>query len=133
MLKSIFFLLFFSLLSNFSYSQLDSVSVSISFEADSSVVIDTLFSSEIMKADIWVNDTDFVGQVMVSVYDLQSHVPVSRVKFSRQQLISEGYILDENTISFPAGYLSASGQYSIDFELLDFQLNFLAPIIISYP
>ena len=133
MLKSIFFLLFFSLLCNTSYSQLDSVSVSISFETDSSAVIDTLFSSEIMKANIWVNDADFVGQAMVSVYDLQSHVPVSRVKYTRQQMLDEGYITDGNNLSFPIGSLSSGGQYSIEFELQDFQLHFLAPVVISYP
>lgn len=88
---------------------------------------------EVINAVIWMNDTDFIGQAMISVFDPVTNFPLARVKVDRQEMINAGYILNTNTVSFPIGNLPSNGQYSIEFELKDFQLNYLAPISISYP
>lgn len=117
---------------NTSFSQLDSVSVSVTFTTDANVT-DTLMMPEVINAVIWMNDTDFIGQAMISVFDPVTNFPLARVKVDRQEMINAGYILNTNTVSFPIGNLPSNGQYSIEFELKDFQLNYLAPISISYP
>ncbi len=122
----------FCLYCNTSFSQLDSVSVSISFVTDSTLAMDTLIPSETMKADIWVNDTDFVGKVMISVYDQSNNRPMARVKYSHAELLQEGYI-SGNVLSVPVGYLDSTGQYSVKLQLQNFQLNYLSPIEINYP
>ncbi|NVK64006.1 MAG: hypothetical protein HWE22_05435 [Flavobacteriales bacterium] len=122
----------FCLYCNTSFSQLDSVSVSISFVTDSTLAMDTLIPSETMKADIWVNDTDFVGKVMISVYDQSNNRPMARVKYSHAELLQEGYI-SGNVLSVPVGYLDSTGQYSVKVQLQNFQLNYLSPIEINYP
>ncbi len=122
----------FCLYCNTSFSQLDSVSVSVSFVTDSTLAMDTLIPSETMKANIWVNDTDFVGKVMISVYDQSNNRPMARVKYSHAELLQEGYI-SGNVLSVPVGYLDSAGQYSVKVQLQNFQLNYLSPIEINYP
>lgn len=131
-MKNILLTTLFVSLYSLCFSQLDSVSVSMSFVPDSTSTMDTLVPSDLLKTDIWVNDTDFVGKAMVSVYDQLSNRPISRVKYTHAELLQQGYIVG-NVLSIPVGYLDPTGQYLVKVQLQNFQLNYLAPIEINYP
>lgn len=117
---------------NISFGQLDSSTVSIEFVENSGALTDSLIPSETMQLNIWVNDSDFVGKVVVNVSDKSSNWPVAKVEFTRQELLTKNYI-SGNLISIPAGFLSSSGEYKVMVQLQNLQLGYLSPVQINYP
>lgn len=117
---------------NISFGQLDSSTVSIEFVENSGALTDSLIPSETMQLNIWVNDSDFVGKVVVNVSDKSSNRPAAKVEFTRQELLTKNYI-SGNLISIPAGFLSSSGEYKVMVQLQNLQLGYLSPVQINYP
>lgn len=79
-MKKLFFLVPFFLLSFSAVSQLDSVSVNAHFEM---VNIQTeggdSLTVKIIRAETWINDFDFFGEIIVTAYDEASGFPVEVV------------------------------------------------------
>lgn len=127
-------ILFCGLLSSSSFSQLDSVSTSISFslEIDSTFIDSITVPADFMTVDVWVNDPMLVGNVMISVYESQSGHPMARVNMNATTLA--GYIVqNNNTLSIPIGFLDSNLSYDVRVLVQNFQLAYLPEIIISYP
>jgi hypothetical protein len=84
---------------SFVFSQLDSVQVQVAFEnqAITPEPGDSAIQIQMLQTRIWVNDIDFLGQVMVSVYDQTTDTPLARIKYSAaeiqsQELMANGWI-----------------------------------------
>lgn len=126
--------IFCGLMSSFGFSQLDSVSVSVSFSLHTdSTFIDSLSApSDFMTVDVWVNDPALVGGIMVSVYELQSGQPMARVNLSSSEL-QIASSLSGNTYSIPIGYLNSTLGYDVKINVQNFQLFYLPEVSVTYP
>lgn len=134
-MRRIFSLLIFcGLFSSVGFTQLDSVSVSVSFslEVDSTSIDSVSIPTDFMTATVSVNDPMLVGNIMISVYEQQSGHPMSRVNLKLADLQSAGY-LSGNTFSIPMGFLDSNLGYEVRVLVQNFQLAYLPEVIISYP
>lgn len=134
-MKKLFLLvLVCSAFSTVTYSQLDSVSVSVSFslEVDSTSMDSVLVPSDFMTVNVWVNDPLMVGNILISVYESPSGFPMARVNLNLAELQAAGY-LSGNTYMIPIGFLDDSLSYEIKTLPQNFQLAHLPEITISYP
>ena len=77
------------LVTNFSFSQLDSATVDLEFLELTEVDVngDTI-TAPYFEATVWVNDMDFFGEVFDDLLDY----PVSKAKYSKAQLTDQGLI-----------------------------------------
>jgi len=111
------------------FSQLDSVQVNVSFE-DQIILpegADSALHVQMLQTKIWVNDIDFLGQVMVSVYDQATDTPLARVKYNSaeiqaQELLADGWIT-LNTVA-----LQGAVAVRVVTQLTNFTGAHLAPI-----
>ena len=87
--KSILFLFLFSF-GSFSFSQVDSVDVTIHFDLGidpyDSVTVD------VMHIDLSIHDIDFLGEVLVTLYEPTSGFPLSKIKMTKAELELESLI-----------------------------------------
>ncbi len=117
-------LLFFGMLliGSGAYAQLDSVSVSLSFTQEVSLdSTQTNDSTDILNVEVYLDDIDFLGEVLVTVYDLPSGQPLAQIKSTKAELISlnaiSGFVA---TIEF-AGFPPITGSYKVDVLARNFQ------------
>lgn len=73
------------------FSQLDSASVDIDFQTGPDPE-DTTQSADILTIDISIYDIDFMGEVIVTVYEPVSDYPILRVKKTMAEFQSESLI-----------------------------------------
>ncbi|MCR9174227.1 MAG: hypothetical protein NXI10_17150 [bacterium] len=118
------FLLLFGLLilGHGALAQLDSVSVTLSFtqEAtlDSTQIND---STDILYVEVYLDDIDFFGEVIVTVYDLSSGQPLAMIKSTKAELDSLNAIsASVATIEFP-GFPPIASSYRVDVLPRNFQ------------
>ena len=134
MRKILSLILFCGLFSATSFSQLDSVSVTVSFslEVDSTFMDSISVPTDFMTVQVWVNDPMLVGNVLISVYESQSGHPMARIN-SNTAALQTINPLGGNTFSIPIGFLDSSLGYGVRVLVQNFQLAYLPEIIISYP
>jgi len=127
-----FLLLGVLFLSGTTFSQLDTVSVSnISFsqEVEMDTVTNVSDTIDIMSLDIYMDDIDFMGEFIVTVYDSGTDYPLSMIKYTRQEAIDEG-IINADVATVQLAYLGASGSYRIETQVRNYQGGNL-PVVIS--
>ena len=123
-----------SVLSFSSFSQLDSVSASISF---SSIVDSTFMDSinvpaDFMSVNVWVNDPILTGNIMVSIYEAQSGHPMARVNWNSATL-QDSNPMNANTFLMPIGFLDSNLSYIVNVVVKDSQSAELPELSFSYP
>lgn len=121
-MKKLFFLVPFFLLSFSAVSQLDSVSVNAHFEM---VNIQTeggdSLTVKIIRAETWINDFDFFGEIIVTAYDEVSGFPVDKVKHTVQSITeNELYNSGIITVDLYRG-LEEGRSYRLEVIVRDYQ------------
>lgn len=113
----------FILLSSGAFAQLDSVSVSnVSFTQE--LTTDSLNGSvdtlNIMNVEIYIDDIDFMGEVIVMVYDQTNGFPLQIVKHTKSELDNLGLITNATAKMEVAGLSPETNSYKIDVQVRDF-------------
>jgi hypothetical protein len=119
-MKVILFITVCLLVSTFSYSQLDSVNVTTVFVPYNNPS-DSTQTGDMLKVKVWVNDLDFLGQVIVDVIDTPSDYPLSRIKYTKAQIVAEG-LVQNGWIVIETGLFDPAGQYTIRTSVKNYQL-----------
>ena len=118
-----------------SFSQLDSVDFSMSFVTNPSFTagLDAAdLESDIFKVNVFLNDVDYVGKVMVMVYDLPTNSPMAIMKLEREEILSGAYS-ENGFIVFNIPYLDPAGTYKVILETQNFQQAYLPRLEKSFP
>lgn len=89
-------------------AQLDSIQVELT-QAQIQDPGDSLQMVEVLNVNIVVFDIDFLGDLVVTIYEQQTNFPVQRLKYSKQELIDYGIISNQS--------------YQNDFDLQFFDLE----------
>jgi len=130
--KSKFILLLGMLLTwSGAFSQLDSVSVDLTFEQDT--ILDSLGGSDTldyMNVNVYTDDVDFLGEIVVSVYDGNSDFPLGKLKFTKQEALDQG-ILSGSTTTIRFDYRSASESFKVETLVRNYQGGNL-PLVTVY-
>lgn len=123
------------LLSSTTFSQLDSVDFSMSFVTNPTFTagLDTVSQEgDIFQVKVSLNDVDYVGKLLVMVYDQQTDTPMSMMKLDREEVLSGTYT-QNGEIIFNLPYLDPSGSYRVILEAQNFQMNYLPRVEKNYP
>lgn len=118
-------LIFFSIVSW--SQQLDSVQVQLNYV--SGEPLDA--TNQIFQVKVWVNDIDFLGEVIVDVLDQSTETPLSRVKKTKDQILSEQLFID-GWIILNIGMLDSQTSYIVKTTARNYQLLDLPQIISIY-
>lgn len=121
-------LLFILFLSIESFSQLDSATVDLELETwvDVTENNDTL-TGKYFAATIWVNDMDFFGEVVITVYDNELNYPVNMVKYTKAQLIDQE-LIEGTEFTVPIYNIEEGRTYRVVTFVRDYQSNNLPMI-----
>ena len=119
--------------SSFSYSQLDSVLVNITFTTEvDSTTTDSLgmyVIDDVININASVYDVDFLGEVIVTVYDHAADYPIAMLKMTKQQLIDANQKVG-STVTLKIYGIDNAGSYRIETQVRNFQgANF--PMVIT--
>ncbi len=127
-LKQLILLLAIAFCSNGLFAQLDSASVSLSLtnEVDPS---DTTAMVDVLTIETTVNDIDFFGEVVITVYEYNTNYPVSMMKVAKQEFIDEQQVSGNVLITKIYG-IDGSMSFRIETSVRNFQGASL-PIIYS--
>lgn len=122
--KQLLLVLLGFLFCNQAEAQLDSVSVSnVSFSQE--VISDSLTNItdtvDIMAVDVYIDDIDFMGEVLVTVYDLENNFPLSFVKHTKAELLSYSLINGSVATLELLGLEPTVNSYKIDVQVRNFQ------------
>lgn len=120
--KNTFLLFGMLLLGNGVFAQLDSVSVS-SVTFSQEIVTDSITSItdtlDVMNIDVYIDDIDFMGEVIITVYETSTNFPVGKVKLMKLEAIETGVISGSNiTVSL---YLDSTESYTGEILVRNFQ------------
>jgi hypothetical protein len=132
--KNTFLLFGMLLLGNGVYAQLDSAAVSsISFTqeivTDSATnVTDTI---DVMNVDVYTNDIDFLGEVVITVYETSTDFPLSKRKLSKQEALLVGAITGNNVLVSLDGFVS-NESYRIEVLVRNYQDANLSLVIYNH-
>lgn len=114
----------------YSSAQLDSASVHIDFETVTAQLegSDSIVTVKVIKTETWVNDFDFLGEIIVTAYDEETDYPVHRIKHTTQSIIDNNlYNSGIITINIQHG-IEEERTYRVDVIVRDYQgMNY--PII----
>jgi hypothetical protein len=121
----LFLFLFFPFLG---YSQIDSIDVNVKFERKTfKVEGEDSLTLKVIKAETWINDFDFFGEIIVTVYDEIGGYLVDKVKYTKQAVIDNN-LYNSGVISTILYNGIDKHNYRIDVLVRDYQgMNF--PII----
>ncbi len=117
----------FSFLAN---CQLDSVNVDVIFELPVNVVYEDS-NAQVMKVKVWVNDIDFLGELIIDVLDTETESPLAKVKLSKQEILNQN-LLENNWIIILVGVLDSSQNYSVKTLVRNFQYLDLPQVTTLY-
>ena len=82
---------------NVGFSQLDSASVTLSFTVETDPM-DSTQMVDALNISTTVNDIDYLGEVVVTVYDLSTGYPVAMVKVSKQEFLDENLVTGDTAL-----------------------------------
>ena len=128
------FMLFVCLSSN-AYSQLESVNVEIIFTVETdSVNLDSLGGHQIidvMNVNVTIDDIDFMGEVIVTVYDDQTNYPLSKLKMTAQQFIDANLKVG-SIVTVKLDGQNPTGSYRVETQVRNFQGGNFPMVITNY-
>jgi hypothetical protein len=116
------------------FTQLDSVDFSMSFVTNPTFTAgldETALQSDIFQVKVFLNDADYVGKVLVMIYDLPTNTPMAIMKLDREEILS-GTFTENGLIVFNIPYLSPNASYKVILETQNFQMNYLPRVEKSY-
>ncbi|MNU67256.1 hypothetical protein D3C71_565900 [compost metagenome] len=123
------------LVSSTTFSQLDSLDFSMSFVTNPTFTpgLDEVSQQgEIFQVKVFVNDADYVGKLIVMVYDLPTNTPMAILKLDREEVLSGTYTQNDLLVfSFP--YLNPAASYKVILESQNFQGAYLPRVEKNYP
>ena len=119
--------------SSFSYSQLDSVNVNITFTTEvDSTTTDSLgmyVVDDVININASVYDVDFLGEVIVTIYDHATDYPIAMLKMTKQQIIDADQKVG-STVTLKIYGIDNAGSYRVETQVRNFQgANF--PMVIT--
>ena len=123
------------LVSSSTFSQLDSVDFSMSFVTNPTFTAgldEVAQQGDIFQIKVFLNDLDYVGKLIVMVYDQQTDTPMSMMKLDREEILSGTYT-QNGEIIFNLPYLDPSGSYKVILEAQNFQQAYLPRVEKSFP
>jgi len=109
------------LLGSGSYAQLDSVSVTLTFAQETT--LDSLGGTDTldyMNANVYTDDVDFLGEVIVTVYDKNSNFPLGKLKYTKQEAVNAG-ILSGSITTLRFDDQNPSGAYRVEAIVRNYQ------------
>ncbi|WP_300662351.1 hypothetical protein [Fluviicola sp.] len=123
------------LVSSTTFSQLDSLDFSMSFVTNPAFtpgLDDVSKQGNIFQVKVFVNDADYVGKLIVMVYDLPTNTPMAILKLDREQVLSETYT-ENGLLVFSFPYLNPDASYKVILESQNFQGAYLPRVEKNYP
>lgn len=123
------------LVSSTTFSQLDSLDFSMLFTTNPvfNVGLNELDQQgEIFQVKVLVNDADYVGKLVVMVYDLPTNTPMAILKLDRTEVLSGTYT-ENGLLIFNFPYLNPAAEYKIILEAQNFQGAYLPRVEKNYP
>jgi hypothetical protein len=127
-MKNTFATFLFLLLGIPAFAQLDSVQVTVSFDPQTITTEDSTIQVQMLQAQVWVNDFDFLGQVMISVYDQTTNTPLARVKYTAAEITAQN-LLANGWITVDLGVLQGNVSVRVETQLTNFTGAYLAPVV----
>lgn len=115
-------------------AQLDSVDFTMSFVTNPTFTAgldEASQQGDIFQVSVYVNDPDFVGKLLVMVYDLPTNTPMGIMKLDREEVLSGTYT-NNNRLIFNLPYLNPSATYKVVLEAQNFQMNYLPRVEKNY-
>ena len=116
-----------------SYSQIDSVNVAITFTSEiDSVTPDSLGNYslvDVININTSIYDIDFMGEVIVTIYDGATDFPISKVKMTAQDFIDQNLKVG-STVTTKLFGGNVAGSYRIETLVRNFQGADL-PVVIT--
>jgi len=109
------------------FAQLDSVQVQVSFQSHTVQAGDSTLQVEMLQAKVWVNDFDFLGQVMVSVYDQATNTPLARVKYTAAEITAQNLLVN-GWVTVDLLPLQGNVAVRVESQLTNFVGAYLAPV-----
>jgi len=100
-------------------AQLDSASVSLSFTTAQDPE-DSLATVDVIEVNVSIYDIDFMGEVIVTLYDQATNYPLQRLKKSSAELIAEGSINGDIATMYFYEILTTE-DYTIETQVRNFQ------------
>jgi hypothetical protein len=127
-MKNTFATLLFLILGIPAFAQLDSVQVNVSFDLQTITTQDSTLQVQMLQAKVWVNDFDFLGQVMVSVYDQATNTPLARVKYTAAEITAQN-LLANGWITLNLGALQGNVAVRVETQVTSFTGAYHMPVI----
>jgi len=121
--------------SSFAFSQLDSVDFSMSFVNNPTFTAgldEVSQQGDVFQVKVSLNDVDYVGKLIVMIYDLPTNTPMAIMKLEREEILSGTYI-QNGLIVFNIPYLDPAGTYKVILETQNFQLAYLPRVEKNFP
>jgi hypothetical protein len=115
------------IVSTTTFAQLDSVDFSMSFVTNPAFTagLDEIAQEgDIFQVTVFLNDADYIGKVIVMVYDLPTNTPMAIMKLDREEILSGTYT-QNGLIVFNIPYLDPTASYKIILETQNFQQAYL--------
>lgn len=100
-------------------AQLDSASVSLSFTTAQDPE-DSLATVDVIEVNVSIYDIDFMGEVIVTLFDQATNYPIQRLKKSSAELIAEGSINGDIATVYFYEVLTTE-DYTIETQVRNFQ------------
>ena len=123
------------LVSSTTFAQLDSVDFSMSFVNNPSFTAgldEVAQQGDVFQVKVFLNDVDYVGKLIVMIYDLSTNAPMAIIKLDREEILSGTYI-QNGLIVFNIPYLDSTGTYKVILETQNFQQAYLPRIEKNFP
>ncbi len=116
--------------SNGLFAQLDSASVSLSLtnEVDP---LDSTAMVDVLHVDVYLNDTDFFGELVVTIYQTGTDYPLMMQKFTKQEALDSA-MLSGNQLDVPFYEVDSAGSYRVETQVRNYQGANLPMIISNY-
>ena len=116
-----------------SFSQIDSVNVNIIFTTEvDSTTTDSLgmyVIDDVINVNASVYDIDFLGEVIVTIYDHATDYPIAMLKMTKQQIIDADQKVG-STVTLKIYEIDSAGSYRVETQIRNFQgANF--PMVIT--
>lgn len=128
--KQIVVLLALVFCSNGLFAQLDSASVTLNITTAPDPD-DSLSTMDVIEVEVYLDDIDFVGEVLVTMYEGGTDYPLMMQKFTKQQAIDNG-LLSGDTITVPLYDIDSAEFYRIETQVRNYQGANLPMIISNY-
>lgn len=122
------------LVSSTTFSQLDSLDFSMSFVTNPTFtpgLNEVSQQGEIFQVKVFVNDADYVGKLIVMVYDLPTNTPMAILKLNREEVLSGTYT-ENGLLVFSFPYLNPEASYKVILESQNFQGAYLPRVEKNY-